>query len=89
MSDITMCPGIDCPLKSACKRYTQKPHEFWQSYFLEPPFNINESGFSCDMYWGENAENIYNSLKEAIGLFIPNLNDAVNHVNEQNKDHNL
>ncbi len=41
------------------------------------------------MYWGENAENIYNSLKEAIGLFIPNLNDAVNHVNEQNKDHNL
>jgi len=71
MSDITMCPGIDCPLKSACKRYTQKPHEFWQSYFLEPPFNINESGFSCDMYWGENAEAIWKQLNDIMGISLP------------------
>ena len=71
MSDITMCPGIDCPLKSECKRYTTKPHEFRQAYFLEPPFNINESGFSCDMYWGENAEAIWKQLNDIMGISLP------------------
>jgi len=31
-----------------------------QSYFVEIPFKDSK----CDMYWGENAESIFNQLKE-------------------------
>lgn len=48
--DITMCMGTNCPYKETCYRYTAKPSEFWQSWFMEPPI---ENG-KCDYYWGEN-----------------------------------
>jgi hypothetical protein len=40
-----------------------------QSYFVEPPFKIIEQNddytkMSCDMYWGENQETIFNQLKD-------------------------
>ena len=31
----------------------------WQSYFMESPIKDNK----CDMYWGEQNENIFNKLK--------------------------
>ena len=68
MSDITMCPGIDCPLKSACKRYTTKPHEFRQAYFLEPPYEKTDTSFKCDLYWGDQAEAVWKDLKNAMGI---------------------
>ena len=59
MADITKCPGYDCPFKERCTRFTAEPSEY-QSYFLEPPIKEGK----CDMYWGEDAEFIWNQLKE-------------------------
>jgi hypothetical protein len=60
--DITMCPGTNCPYKETCYRFTAKPSEYWQSYFTEPPIKDGK----CDMYWGENAEAVFNYLKEIV-----------------------
>ena len=66
MSDITKCSGTDCPLKEKCKRFTA-PQGFMQSWFLDVPFTIVDGKFSCDMYWGENAEMAWQTLQDAIG----------------------
>jgi hypothetical protein len=58
MPDITMCNGVDCPVKDKCYRYTSKPSDR-QSYFLFPPFKDGV----CEMFWGEQAESIFNQLK--------------------------
>ena len=58
MSDITKCNGRNCPVKQKCKRYTAK-ESFLQSYFSESPIKDGK----CDMFWGENAESIFNQLK--------------------------
>lgn len=62
MADITMCSGTDCPQKESCYRFTAKPSEYRQSYFMEAPIKDGK----CDMYWGENAESIWNQLKEIV-----------------------
>ena len=59
MADITKCSGEGCPIKENCKRFTAI-ESMMQSYFVEPPFKNNE----CEMYWGDNAETIFNQLKE-------------------------
>ena len=60
MPDITMCPGTNCPQKEKCYRYTAKPCEHWQSYFIDAPIKHGK----CEMYWGKNAESVFNQLKE-------------------------
>jgi len=60
MADITMCSGEGCPVKQKCKRFTAKPSELWQSWFAAPPI---EDG-KCEMYWGDNAESVFNQLKD-------------------------
>ena len=60
MPDITMCPGTNCPQREKCYRFTAKPSEYMQSYFMKAPIKDGK----CDMYWGENAESIWNQLKE-------------------------
>lgn len=60
MPDITMCSGKDCPFRDQCYRYTAKPSEYQQAYFSEPPIKDGK----CDYYWGENAESIWNQLKD-------------------------
>jgi hypothetical protein len=60
MPDITMCPGTDCPHKEKCYRFTAKPDEYWQSYFMNSPIKDGK----CEYYWGENAESIWNQLKD-------------------------
>ena len=64
MSDITMCPSTDCPVKDKCHRFTANKNELWQSYFLDVPGKIENDKFTCDMYWGDNAESIWNLLKD-------------------------
>jgi len=60
MPDITLCRGTGCPHKEKCYRFTAKPSENWQSYFIDSPIKDGK----CDMYWGENAESIWNQLKD-------------------------
>lgn len=45
MSDITMCDGTGCDLKSSCLRYKAEPSEM-QSYFIEAPIEDEQ----CDYY---------------------------------------
>jgi hypothetical protein len=59
MADITKCSGQECPAKEKCYRYTAN-ESMYQAYFAEPPI---ENG-KCEMYWGDNAESIFNQLKE-------------------------
>jgi len=61
MTDITKCKGLNCPVKEKCYRFTAKADEY-QSYFVDAPIKDGK----CDMYWGENAENIFNQLKEIV-----------------------
>jgi hypothetical protein len=60
MADITMCSGEGCPVKQKCKRFTAIANEHWQSWFAAPPI---EDG-KCEMYWGDNAESVFNQLKD-------------------------
>jgi hypothetical protein len=60
MPDITMCPGTNCPYKETCYRFTAKPSEYWQSYFMEPPIKDGK----CDYYWGDTQHEIWNQLKD-------------------------
>lgn len=59
--DITKCSGVNCPFKEQCYRYTA-PASDYQSYFLSPPIRDGK----CDHYWGENAEQIWNQLKDTV-----------------------
>jgi len=59
--DITMCEGTDCPNKETCYRFTAKPSDY-QSYFMKPPIKEGK----CEYYWGENAQNVWNQLKEIL-----------------------
>ena len=66
MADISMCPGTDCPVKEKCYRFTAPKSEFMQSYFFEAPGKTEDDKFTCDMYWGENNELIWNQLKDIV-----------------------
>ena len=63
MPDITMCKGEDCPVKHKCYRNTAKSCEY-QSWFGEQVYVIKEGVFTCEMYWGDNAESIWSQLKD-------------------------
>lgn len=43
-----MCKGVGCESKFTCYRFTAKPNEFRQSYFMETPIKENNS---CEYYW--------------------------------------
>lgn len=65
MTDITKCRGDGCPIKDNCYRYTAPSSEM-QSYFIEIPFEIKDEIFECNMFWGENAEEIFKQLKNIV-----------------------
>lgn len=61
MPDITMCKGDDCPFKEKCHRYTAEPEEY-QSYFLVPPFTIENGKPDCEMFWGQSSDKLFVEL---------------------------
>lgn len=58
MADITKCYGEGCPVKTECYRFTSKPNNIYQSYFLKSPIKKDK----CDMFWGENQQYIYETI---------------------------
>lgn len=64
MADISKCSGEDCPVKEKCYRFTATASEFMQSYFFEPPLKIKDGVFTCEMYWGDQANSIWKQLKD-------------------------
>ena len=64
MADITKCSGDGCTIKQNCYRFTAKDSSN-QSYFLEPPLEKDEDGnITCEMFWGENSQQIFELLKK-------------------------
>ena len=59
MADMTLCKGINCPMKEQCKRYTSTPNPLYQSYFTESPIKDGK----CEMFWGDKADEIMEQLK--------------------------
>ena len=37
MPDISMCRGENCTKSANCYRFTAKPSEYWQAYFVTSP----------------------------------------------------
>lgn len=71
MSDLTKCPGINCPIKESCKRFTAPTTPLYQSVFVEVPgkwVKEDDNGlvWKCDMYWGERSESIMKQLMNII-----------------------
>lgn len=65
MADITKCKGINCPVRDNCYRYTARDSGFYQSWFVDDNVGkMVDNKFSCDVYWGENAETAWKELKE-------------------------
>ena len=66
------CSGKECVIKDKCYRYTTETpnHNYWE--FKNPPFIIKDNIFKCDMFFGENSTQIFNSLKNIVN---PNIND--------------
>ena len=50
MPDITMCKGGGCPRKDKCYRYTAKPCEYMQSYFVNTPIDPEDT--ECKYFYG-------------------------------------
>jgi hypothetical protein len=51
MPDITMCKGVDCPLRETCHRHMVTPSEHRQSYFFISPVEIlDDSEVACRFY---------------------------------------
>lgn len=62
MADITMCTGENCPVKDKCYRFTAVRSEYMQSQFVISPIKDGK----CQYYWGENAEHIFDNLKDIV-----------------------
>lgn len=58
MSDITMCEGIDCPIRSKCYRYTAIPN-YYQYYFNKTPFEYDY----CDKFISKKEEEDFDIKK--------------------------
>lgn len=55
-----MCSGKDCPVKEKCYRFTAPKSTYMQSFFTIPPIKDGK----CEMYWGKDAESVFNQLKD-------------------------
>ena len=51
MPDITMCDGEGCPKAVSCYRHTADPTPFYQTWFVEAPYDHETA--SCKEYWEE------------------------------------
>lgn len=51
MADITMCDNKICKDRFKCHRFTAKPDEYHQSYFLFFDKQIPKSNLECNQFW--------------------------------------
>jgi hypothetical protein len=52
MADISMCPGVECPLRDNCYRYRAIPNKHRQSMFMYPPYKDG----TCGNFWDINLK---------------------------------
>lgn len=58
MSDVVMCEGEGCPIRSKCYRYTAMP-DYYQYYFIETPFEFDY----CDKFISAKEEKDKENMK--------------------------
>ena len=63
--DITMCKGTNCPVSTKCHRFMAKADKY-QSYFVDVPGETKDGKFTCDYFWGEQAQDIWNQLNDIV-----------------------
>jgi len=51
MADITMCKGLDCPLKASCYRFLAEEEKEDQTFFSKPPFIVEGDKTTCKFHW--------------------------------------
>lgn len=51
MSDISLCAGLDCPIKETCRGYTAKPNPYRQSYMVQDELIGDYKNGKCLEYW--------------------------------------
>lgn len=66
MADITKCTGHNCPVKEKCYRFTSIASEHWQSWFAKSPLESVDGKLTCEHFWGENSELIFEQLIELL-----------------------
>ena len=58
MSDITMCEGIECPIREKCFRFRAEP-DWMQHYFIKTPYEYSY----CDKFISLEEEEDTNQIK--------------------------
>lgn len=58
MSDITMCEGINCPIREKCFRFRAKTN-LVQHYFLKTPYEYSH----CDKFISYEDELVLDQIK--------------------------
>lgn len=56
MPDISMCRGLECPIKKSCYRYTAKADKYRQSYIMNPPYREENNEVICDLFCNNEKE---------------------------------
>lgn len=69
---------MNCPLRNKCYRFTSIPTPDQQSYFVESPaeYEFGEATVPkfvrCEMFWGENQQQILDTLNRIVGGDLAN-----------------
>lgn len=50
-TDYTGCSGEKCPIRNSCHRFTGPKCPYGQSMFVEPPMELVDNWFFCDLFW--------------------------------------
>ena len=81
MPDITMCKGVGCEAKETCFRYTAKPNEYRQSYFVETP-DLNGG---CEYYINHNklTPELKANIEKGANLFVKNVFPILKKLSKQ------
>ena len=59
--DIALCSYQGCPVRGKCYRATATPSQY--QYYVTNPSKIVNGKFECDMFWGDEADLLFEQLK--------------------------
>ncbi len=61
--EMIKCKGGACPIKKECHRYTSTDCE---GCLEKEPFTIKDEVFNCDLFWGANAQGMFEQLNDIV-----------------------
>jgi hypothetical protein len=66
MDGFVKCKGDGCLAAYRCKRHTEYMSDDSQPVFTDAPYRVVNNTLHCDMFWGEQSENIFENLKNVM-----------------------